>query len=31
MGDIQHLSKRIDFDNLIYYFKSKIDPKNDQF
>ena len=31
MGVIQNLSKPIDFDNLIYYFKGKTGPKNYQF
>ena len=28
MGEIKNLSKEINFNNLIYYFKSKIGPKN---
>ena len=27
MGEIQNLSKQIDFNNLIHYFKSNSDPK----
>ena len=27
MSEIQNLSKQINFNNLIYYFKSNTDPK----
>ena len=28
MDEIQDLSKQIDFNNLVYYFKKESDPKN---
>ena len=28
MDEIQDLSKKIDFNNLVYYFKKESDPKN---
>ena len=28
MGEIQNLSRQINFNNLIYYFKSNSDQKN---